>query len=299
MTPSRAPVSPAQCPVCASPEAHAVTVQNQLPVVRCARCRHAYVWPVPSAEFIAGLYQGAYYSGSNGNLGFSDYGALEPARRRMFARHLHRVRPYVRPGRVLDVGAATGDFLKVARALGWEVLAVDPSPARALVREAGIPLVGNTLEDAEVEPHSLDLVTFWDVLEHLPDPVPVLRRARRLLRPGGVIALTVPDAANLLTRVSGARWFGYKLAGEHLQFFTDESLRRALAGAGLEVVVRVPVTWSCTVSYVADRAGLYLGAAGRVLKGALGSFGGLVIDVPLINQFALARSAPGNRQTAP
>lgn len=253
------------------------------------------MWPVPSAEFLDSIYRNeSYYEGSEDSIGFRDYASLEPARKRMFARHLARIEAEVPAGRILDVGCANGDFLKVARDRGWQVLGADPSAARAQVEAAGIELVGTTAQDAKVEDGSLDAVTFWDVLEHVTDPVADLARAVELLKPNGVLALTVPDSANFLARVSGRRWFGYKTAGEHLQFFTGPSLVKAFGRAGLDLRERRPTTWSCTVGFLADRASLYLGrpgrAAGRMLAGS--RLASAVVDMPQINQFALGVRTP-------
>jgi SAM-dependent methyltransferase len=211
----------------------------------------------------------------------------------MFMRHLDRIERLMRPGRVLDVGCATGDFLKVARERGWDPLGVDPSPARELATAAGLRIVGRTIGEAQVEPASVDLITFWDVLEHLPNPVAVLQQAVRLLSPRGLIAVTVPDAGNSVARLSGQRWFGYKTAGEHLQFFNPGTLRRTFAAAGLEIELRSPVPWSCTVGFLVDRAGLYLGPPGRWARRFFSGrrIAELVVDVPQVNQFAIARRA--------
>src|SRR6266851_320883 len=234
------------CPICKSDRARFAAEHHRLRVARCLDCGHGYVWPVPSADFLDSIYRKkSYYAGSEDSIGFKDYASLEPARKRMFSRHLVRIEEDVRPGRILDVGCANGDFLKVARDRGWQVFGADPSAARAHVEAAGIQLVGTTVHDAKIEDGSLDAVTFWDVLEHVTDPVADLTRAVELLKPDGVLALTVPDSANFLARVSGRRWFGYKTAGEHLQFFTAASLAKAFARAGLELRVRRPTTWSC------------------------------------------------------
>jgi 2-polyprenyl-3-methyl-5-hydroxy-6-metoxy-1,4-benzoquinol methylase len=283
------------CPVCTSREGLWAAEHRGLRVARCKECGHGYVWPVPNADFLDGIYRNlAYYQGSEGSIGFRDYASLEPARKRMFTRHLMKIEAEVGTGRILDVGCATGDFLKVARGRGWQVLGADPSVARAQVEADGIALVGTTVHDAKVEPGSLDAVTFWDVLEHVTDPVADLTCACTLLRPGGVLALTVPDSANLVARASGRRWFGYKTAGEHLQFFTAASLSMALRSAGLSVRARRPTTWACTVGFLADRAGLYLGPPGRLLRGGLSRLRltAVVVDVPQINQFALGIAVP-------
>lgn len=278
------------CPICASAHGRWAAEHRGLRVARCLDCGHGYVWPVPDAEFLDAIYRRQeYYEGSDDSIGFRDYASLEPARKRMFERHLKRIEGEVGVGRILDVGCATGDFLAVARGRGWTVFGADPSAARAQVEAKGIELVGKTVQDAAIEDGSLDAVTFWDVLEHVVDPVADLRRASELLKPGGILALTVPDSSNLVARASGRRWFGYKTAGEHLQFFTHESLTRAFARAQLRLQVRQATTWSCTVGFLADRAGLYLGPVGKAVRavGSSPAISRLVVDMPQINQLAL------------
>jgi 2-polyprenyl-3-methyl-5-hydroxy-6-metoxy-1,4-benzoquinol methylase len=281
------------CPVCGNTMRQRVVTQNGLGVVRCLGCGQRYVWPAPSDAVLAAIYDRDYYRGAHGSVGFSDYGSLTPARRRMFGRHLDRIEGLVRPGRVLDVGCATGDFLLVARERGWEALGVDPSPAREQALAAGLRMVGRTIDDADVAPNSVNLITFWDVLEHLPDPVASLRRALLLLAPGGLVAATVPNAGSAVARLSGARWFGYKTAGEHLQFFNAATISRCFEAAGFAVTVRRPVAWSCTVGFLIDRAALYLGGPGRMAHRAIQDrrLTALVVDVPQVNQFVAARPA--------
>jgi hypothetical protein len=111
--------------------------------------------------------------------------------------------------------------------------------------------------------------------------------------PDGLIAASVSNAGGAVARLSGRRWFGYKAAGEHLQFFTAETLTGASVAAGFDLQVRRDVTWSCTVGFVVDRAALYLGPAGRLLKRVVTDtrLAARIIDVPMVNQFAIARRA--------
>jgi len=283
------------CPVCEAGRSRWAAEHHGLRVARCLDCGRGCVWPVPPADYLESIYRAdTYYQGGKDSIGFKDYASLEPARKRMFTRHLARIEAGVSPGRILDVGCANGDFLKVARDRGWEVFGADPSVAREQVAAAGIALVGTNVHDATIQLGSLDAITFWDVLEHVTDPVADLVRAGELLRPNGVIALTVPDSANLLARISGRRWFGYKTAGEHLQFFTGKSLAKAFARAGLSLRVRKPVTWCCTLGFLGDRGGLYLGPVGRTVRAVLSSprFAPVVVDMPQINQFALGLNTP-------
>jgi 2-polyprenyl-3-methyl-5-hydroxy-6-metoxy-1,4-benzoquinol methylase len=288
------------CPVCGSERQVGIVEQNSLQVVRCERCGHRFVWPVPSDTELAAIYDQTYYRGSHRSVGFSDYDGLTAARQRMFARHLNRLEGTKQAGRVLDVGCATGDFLEAAQRRGWDAVGVDPSPARDQALTAGLRIVGRTIDDADVEAGSIDLITFWDVLEHLPDPAASLRRAASLLAAGGIVAATVPNAGSAVARISGRRWFGYKTAGEHLQFFTPSTIRRCFAAAGFEVVVHHPVSWSCTIGFLLDRAALYLGPPGRLAKTTLGGgqLRGLIIDVPQVNQFIVGRRSAASPSLA-
>lgn len=113
--------APYCCPVCGSEKGQPVTAYNDMTIAMCSQCGHKHVWPTPTKECLDQIYRDAYYQGGEGGIGFADadYTALENARRRMFTRHMERIEARVRPGRVLDVGCATGDFLQIARERGW------------------------------------------------------------------------------------------------------------------------------------------------------------------------------------
>jgi SAM-dependent methyltransferase len=277
------------CTVCGEPAGGRVGGWNELTVWRCEACTHKFVAPVPDPSQLAAIYAAGYYEGSTRPTGFQDYAGLHDARIRMFNRHLDLIARAGGAGRLLDVGCANGDFLVQARQRGWEVLGVDPSAARTQAIAAGVPLVGTTLGDAEVPERTLDVITFWDVLEHVTDPVEDLRSARRLLKLGGLVAATVPDAGNVVSSLSGRRWFGYRTTGEHLQFYSRRSLRKAMEQAGFRVIAQDGVPWSCTLGFLGDRAGVYLGVPGLLMRRLLERswLKQRIVDVPLINQLAL------------
>jgi SAM-dependent methyltransferase len=105
---------------------------------------------------------------------------------------------------------------------------------------------------------SYDLITMWDVAEHLPDPADAIELLSARLAPGGVLALSTGDVRSLAARLCGRRWHLYNLP-EHLWFFTEESLRLLLARAGLTVeCVRREVCWY-TARYLLDRLMYTLG----------------------------------------
>jgi 2-polyprenyl-3-methyl-5-hydroxy-6-metoxy-1,4-benzoquinol methylase len=248
------------CNLCGSVERRPYRPGTGLGLVRCERCRLVYVHPRPGLAEIAAVYDERYFrSEDSGTVGYADYLGDEANIRRTFARRLERLERWVRPGRVLDVGCAAGFFLDEARRRGWTPQGLDVSAfavqyARTRfgcdVRHAG-------LLEASLPAAAYDLVTMWDVIEHVPDPAACVRRAAELLRPGGLLALATPDLGSLPARLTGARWIGYKLSREHLYYFERRTLRRLLGTAGLEVVDTRHVGKYVSVRLFLDRLGRY------------------------------------------
>jgi SAM-dependent methyltransferase len=144
--------------------------------------------------------------------------------------------------RVLDAGAADGFLSERLTARGWRVTALEGDPAQA-ERARGrceTVLVGDLAQLAPRLEGPFDAVVLGDVLEHLGEPLPVLRALGRAVVPGGLLVVSVPNVAHLWVRLQLlAGRFEYADRGildrAHLRFFTRASFLRLLADAGLEV----------------------------------------------------------------
>ena len=147
---------------------------------------------------------------------------------------------------VLEVGCATGYFTKVLAQRGCKVVGMelDAGAAKQAENWAERVIVGN-VDDLEmwdqVDDESVEVITFGDVLEHLQDPLSVLRTARRKLKPSGFIVTSLPNIAHGDVRLSLLHGsFQYRELGlldrTHLRFFTVDSIRELLHAAGLTVV---------------------------------------------------------------
>jgi len=138
-------------------------------------------------------------------------------------------------GDMLDVGAATGFFLDLARNRGWRTVGVEPSEfAVSVAKGKGLDVRQGIVEDLAIPDNSFDVITMWDVIEHVNAPRASLAAAFRLLRPGGVLAINTPDSGSTLARLLGLRWH-LVVPPEHLVLFHQESLRRLLAESNFEV----------------------------------------------------------------
>lgn len=147
-----------------------------------------------------------------------------------------------RPMRILDVGTADGYLGAILKARGHYVAGLDYDPR---VVEKARPIYDRFYQ-ADVERFEFperseyDCIIFADVLEHLPDPAAVLRRCVRSLKPGGKIIISVPNAANIVVRLSllfGRFEYGDRgiLDRTHLRFFTRKTFTKLLQESGLHV----------------------------------------------------------------
>ncbi|MCW3067366.1 MAG: hypothetical protein JWN32_4538 [Solirubrobacterales bacterium] len=160
------------------------------------------------------------------------------ARARAHLAFLRRCRPFG-GRRLLDVGCGMGFFLERASVDGWDSWGCEPSPwwAEAAGRRVGAGRVfRGRVEDMAERRAEFDLVTAWDVLEHVFDPLPFLRRIAELLAPGGRLFLRTPNLAYVLPVYRARRRLGHRVElgpTNHVVYFSARTLRRALSDAGL------------------------------------------------------------------
>ena len=139
---------------------------------------------------------------------------------------------------VLELGCGRGDFLRLALARGWRVEGVEPAPAAAAIaRRTGALVHERPIESAALPAGAYDAVFGWMVVEHLERPVETMKTVARLLRPGGMFLISVPDAGSWEFSAFGPRWYALHCP-VHLTHFDRFSLARALRTAGLR-----PVFW--------------------------------------------------------
>ncbi len=220
------------CLVCGAPGTTPRAVAWDVPVRACSRCHSAFVWPRPEATELRERYEREHEEGKWA--GYFDREPAEVWHERVAL--LGRLAPG--RGRVLDVGCGAGHFLEAIGADGWSTmgteLALPPlSDARRRAPDAWLALGElNALRSAP----DYDAVTFWDVLEHVPDPLTFLIEARRRLRQGGVVAATMPNAHGTTAWLHGGRWKYYDLAEYgHLFHLSRRGLATLFTRAGLEV----------------------------------------------------------------
>jgi 2-polyprenyl-3-methyl-5-hydroxy-6-metoxy-1,4-benzoquinol methylase len=139
--------------------------------------------------------------------------------------------------RLLDVGCSSGAFLHSALRLGFSAEGVEPSAdAAQTARAAGLKVFTGYLEQAQFPDASFDAITLIEIVEHLRDARSLLQECARILKPGGVVLVTTPNAHSWTARAMGARWAGFSLndMGGHISFFNPHSIGLLATRCGLQ-----------------------------------------------------------------
>jgi 2-polyprenyl-3-methyl-5-hydroxy-6-metoxy-1,4-benzoquinol methylase len=205
------------------------------PIYACDDCGLLFQWPMPSAEALEEAYSGVV----------DPLYMAERDNRILTFRKVIRTLGPAGGRRLLDVGAYCGYFLEVAREQGFRAEGLELSQwAAAHARSLGFPVHTEPLEVRAASADRYEVLTMWDVVEHLPDPREELAAARTLLAPGGRLYLSTIDTGSLLARLLGARWPW--LMDMHLVYFDRPTISALLEEAGFRV--REIRTYSHTVS---------------------------------------------------
>lgn len=225
-------------------------------IVRCPACGHMQLARFPEAAELAEAY---------GEAESADYVEEEAGQRATARAALAQIERHAGPGAILDLGCWVGFLLAEAQARGWRATGVEPSRfASDFARERlGLDVRRADLFEADLPERAFDAVVLGDVIEHLPDPGAALDRIARLLAPGGVLWMALPDAGSRLARLMGARW--WSVIPTHVQYFTRASMATLLERKGWEPLEVTTAPKAFTVRYYLDRVGGYSRPLARAL----------------------------------
>lgn len=170
---------------------------------------------------------------------FQEYLAEKPSYLSRFKKRFFEIEKRKKPGRILDVGCATGILLKLAQSHGWQIFWVDISPKAIKYCHQTFDfdrVFCGTLKQARFKTQFFDVIAVFDTLEHMPDIRSFLAEVNRVLKSDGLLAITVPNQAGLLCKLLGKSWFDYKRL-QHLYFFTPKTLKMVLEKTGFRTIL--------------------------------------------------------------
>ena len=226
---SSRPFESIACPVCDGSRFESLFEKNGEPFVRCAGCGLVLINPRPVFGIVADTYDAAYSEG------YIRKAAKKRARCARWVRRLQR--RHVAHGRWLDVGCSAGFVVEAAAAAGFEASGVELESAAVEFARSTLKLPNvacGTLEAQHYPAAHFDVLTMYDVIEHVPDLNATVAELKRLLKPGGVIEIRTPDVGHFTTPRALDRWREIK-PSEHLYYFDRATLPRLFARHGLAV----------------------------------------------------------------
>ena len=232
------------CNLCGSEKARHYIKIDGFKVVKCKNCSLVYVNPRLKQQSLHKIYTKKYYKnyafhGDKSTL----YGYMEYLKEKefivsTFKRRLAQIQKLSKKGRLLDIGCAYGFFIELARKRGWNVTGVEISKDTCQYAKNNLKLnvINKALEEAKFTNGAFDVVTMFDVVEHLPDPQKTVKEIKRILNPNGLIVVTTPNIGSLMAKILGKNWEEIKRIREHIYFFSKDTLRKMLEANGFEIL---------------------------------------------------------------
>ena len=242
--------TPVNCAICGA-TANVLGTRNGYQIYKCGGCKTYFTWPLPSLQENLSLYSKDYFSQATRGFGYADYDRDKQVMAPTFERYLDIIeRSVPSKGTLVDVGAATGFFLKLAVDRGWSGIGIEPSEhASGLGRKKGLDVRTGIFDSNTLPPESVDVITLWDVIEHVQNPRELLRAVYATLRPGGLVAINTPDSGSMLARMLGSKWH-LVVPPEHLFLFNKHSLQHALGPERFEILVQSKIGKGFTIQYL-------------------------------------------------
>lgn len=238
------------CIVCGSISFDFFANKNNFNLYKCKDCSLIFVWPMP--ENLSSLYLQDYFSGAKHGFGYVNYEEDKVPMVSTFNHFLDIIEKFSnKKGKLLDVGAASGFFLELAQKKGWDVSGVEISEfAASKARERGLNVATGTIEDLKVDHgEHFSVITMWDVIEHISNPILAISKASELLEDRGIIAINTPDSGSLFAQVLGKKWH-LVVPPEHLFLFDKKNMENLLEKQGFGVLLTANIGKKFTLRYI-------------------------------------------------
>lgn len=208
-------------------------------------------FPKPSLEKLPSYYES------------EDYISHTDGKRSLFERMYHLIKngalknkvklinSQSEKGKLLDIGAGTGDFLVVAKNHGWNTTGIEPSEkAKSIAINKGVIFVDKL---SDLENHSFDVITMWHVLEHVPNLDEYILELKRLLKPTGTILIAVPNFKSFDANYYGKFWAAYDVP-RHIWHFSKTAIQKLFAEKEMKLVDVLPMKFdSFYVSLLSEK----------------------------------------------
>lgn len=214
-------------------------------IVSCKQCGFVYVNPRESETIFFNTYE---------KLSPKEYLLEQENRELVFKENIELIERFIKKrGKLLDIGCSVGLFLKVARERGWVVKGVEPSLKNTdfAKREFYLDVINGNVNFVDFGNEKFDVVTMWDVLEHLSDPDKVISKIHSLLDKDVIFVLSTPNIKSTIAKIMRQKW--HSIIRMHLYYFDENTLSLFLKKHGFKIIYRGTYRRIFTLNYIVKR----------------------------------------------
>jgi len=227
----------ARCYLCDSANIAPAFTKNNYRYLRCRDCGlYRLDLEEPYQDFLNRYYDKGYFTGDPKRCAYVNYRDEERTLKKNMHIYLDEILKYKKGGSLLDVGSSIGFFLELAQDKGFDVRGIDVS---AYAVKNAVPTVKDAITrsdllHADFAPGSFDVITMFDVIEHLQDPRAELKKAHKLLKEGGILTFETGNQASLWAKAWGKHWHFFA-PPQHLFVYSAQHLKTLLDQAGFTI----------------------------------------------------------------
>jgi 2-polyprenyl-3-methyl-5-hydroxy-6-metoxy-1,4-benzoquinol methylase len=214
------------CTICNGSNTEIKFIKNGYRILTCHECGHEFTDFKPSASDVLQIYSDDYFF--KGGDGYDDYTLEKNMLIKRGEYYANKMKPFMSPGKLLDVGCAAGFILKGFANEGWDATGIEPNDfmVNYANREVGVNVYKGTIETVELK-NQFDLVIMIQVIAHLYDVRSSMKRIYDLLKPGGHVLVETWNKDSISAKMFGKNWQEYSPPGT-LNFFSKKTLNRLM-----------------------------------------------------------------------
>ncbi len=249
------------CPVCNGETFFTWGKAGAYSILRCECCGLGVTSPFPSQEILAKANSEIYQAGQRIRIYLSKQGYFE----KRYRKYIKSIKRYKEHGALLDIGCSIGLFLKIARQNGFATTGVELNTDCADFgrKHFNIDIYSKRIEDLSFPEETFDVITIFDVLEHIPDMDRFLLELGRILKKDGLLMLQSPNIDSFMARLTKTKW-NWLTPPDHLYHFTPGSITRLLESRGY--CIKGIKTWEPAEEFSNNLFIAYCGLLGGIIS---------------------------------
>jgi len=228
-----------KCPICQSEDHKRVMEVKNYPILKCAKCTLVFTGVEPEFDS-SSIYTETFWHSKKRETGYEDYFKRKESTLKKCKSRLKKISDFIGKyhGKLLDIGCGPGFFLQAASDKGWEAFGIDVSEYAVdyAKRELGLKhVICDSKIPEKWSSHTFDVITLWAVIEHLPDPLSIMKSLTPRLKNDGILCLSTGNWNSIAARYKKENWRLMTPPG-HLFFFTKKTIGQLLEKAGLQII---------------------------------------------------------------